>query len=257
MKPANTVKPHKDYRVAPTDSGRILRGMVLMKIVCVVGISLVGLRADLVAEPAPGAPATTLRDEGVDLLSAPLEESWSFFSEGDSETRMADVWQLRDGVLVCKGSPKGGLWLKQDVGDFTLRLEWRWPVAGKEGKGGVLLRAVGPWKLWPKSLEAQLNAGDAGDFWGLGGYSLDGPETRKKTVDHPQFGKLTHLAKTAAREKPAGEWNQYEIVVAGPVVTLKVNGEVVNRAVKCDVTPGRICLTAEGHEIHFRKLRLN
>jgi hypothetical protein len=243
--------------MSPRDPDCIPRGMMVMKIACVAAFSLVCLRAELVAEPAPDAPAAAPRNEGVDLLAAPLEESWSFFSE-DAKTRMADVWQVRDGVLVCKGSPKGGLWLKRDLGDdFTLRLEWRWPAAGKAGKGGVLLRAVKPWKLWPKSLEAQLNAGDAGDFWGLDGYSLDGPEARKKTLDHPEFGKLTHLAKTAALEKPAGEWNQYEIVVAGPVVTLKVNGQVVNRAEKCDVTPGRICLTAEGHEIHFRNLRLN
>jgi hypothetical protein len=57
-------------------------------------------------------------------------------------------------------------------------------------------------------------------------------------------------------ELPAGEWNQYEIVAAGPVVTLKVNGKLVNKTTRSDGHPGRICLTAEGNEIQFRNIRL-
>lgn len=193
--------------------------------------------------------------EAEDLLSTPLEDCWKSFSE-NPDTRLADVWQLSDGVLTCKGTPKGGIYLDRNLTDFTLRLEWRWPGKGEEGKGGVLLRTLAPWKVWPRSLEAQINTGQAGDFWGLGGYSLTGPEERLSKLDHPQFGKLTHLERTATVEKPAGEWNQYEIVANGPVVTLKINGKVVNKATRCDLKPGKICLTAEGHEIQFRNLQL-
>ena len=193
--------------------------------------------------------------EGEDLLGLPLGEAWKSFSEQPG-TQLAEVWQVKDGVLVCKGAPKGGIYLDRELVDFTLQLEWRWPGKGKEGKGGVLLRAVEPWTLWPRSLEAQINAGEAGDFWGLAGFAFAGPADRLKKLEHPQFGKLTHLARTATLEKPAGEWNRYEIVAAGPVVTLKLNGKLVNEATRCAAVPGRICLTAEGHEIHFRNLRL-
>ncbi|MCD6394301.1 MAG: hypothetical protein J7M40_12435 [Planctomycetes bacterium] len=37
-------------------------------------------------------------------------------------------------------------------------------------------------------------------------------------------------------------------------VTLVINGEVVNRAAGCDLESGRICLTSEGNEIHFRNV---
>jgi len=195
----------------------------------------------------------TVLTEGEDLLAGPLDELWKSFSE-DPDSKLTDVWQVKDGVLTCKGSPKGGIYLDRDLTDFTLRLEWRWPA--KEGKGGVLLRTTAPWKVWPKSLEAQINAGNAGDFWGLGGFSLDGPEERLKKLEHPQFGTLTNLERTATLEKPAGEWNHYEIVAAGPMVTLMVNGKEVNKATKCDAHPGRICLTAEGSEIEFRNIRL-
>ena len=57
-------------------------------------------------------------------------------------------------------------------------------------------------------------------------------------------------------EKPAGQWNQYEITADGDTVTLTINGKVVNRATGCDVVPGKILLTAEGDEIHFRNVRV-
>ena len=36
---------------------------------------------------------------------------------------------------------------------------------------------------------------------------------------------------------------------------MTINGELVNEATGCDA-PGKIVLTAEGAEIHFRNLRL-
>lgn len=212
-------------------------------------LSLAPLAALSIALSPFGAAAP----EGEELLAKPLEDSWQFFSE-DPGSKPDEVWKVKDGVLSCTGTPKGGIYLDRDLVDFTLRLEWRWP--GDEGKGGVLIRTTAPWKVWPKSLEAQINAGNAGDFWGLDGFSFDGPDTRLKKMDHPQFGKLTNLVRTATVENPAGQWNTYEIVAAGPVVTLKVNGKVVNKASGCEVRPGKVCLTAEGSPIEFRKIRL-
>ena len=73
-----------------------------------------------------------------------------------------------------------------------LKLEWRWPTDKEPGKGGVLIHITGENKIWPKSLEAQLNAGDAGDFWGLDGYELSGPADRTRSFDNEKFGKLTN-----------------------------------------------------------------
>lgn len=180
---------------------------------------------------------------------------WKSYHEQPG-TVTGQVWKLSaDGVLACRGTPRGYLYTEKDYTDFVLRLEWRWP-AGKPGKGGALVRKTGPDKIWPKSLEAQINAGDAGDFWGLDGYRLSGPAERFKTLAHPQFGQLANLKKTESVERPAGQWNQYEIRVAGDTVTLAVNGRQVNRATGCDSLPGKICLTAEGTEIFFRNVSL-
>lgn len=172
----------------------------------------------------------------------------------DQEAKVQDVWRIQDGVLICTGRPLGYLYTKSDYGDFVLRLEWRWPAGKEPGKGGVLIRMTGEHGIWPRSLEAQLNADNAGDFWGLAGYSLSGPAERMQSSDHKEFGRLTNLKKTKALEKPPGEWNTYEILASRDTATLVINGEEVNRATGCDLNPGRICLTSEGSEIHFRNL---
>ncbi len=197
-----------------------------------------------------GAALFTSQDATTGALTG-----WKFFAETPG-TKPGDVWKLESGgVLRCRGTPKGYLATEKDYTDFTLRLEWRWP-AGKPGNGGVLLRKTGPDKIWPKSLEAQINAGQAGDFWGLDGFRLSGPAEQSKSLTHPQFGQLTNVAKAATMEKPAGQWNRYEIVARGGVVTLSINGREVNQATGCDAVPGKICLTAEGDEYYFRNVEI-
>jgi len=195
----------------------------------------------------------------VDLLTAQDAAGqlagWEFYAEEEG-TKTDAVWTLRDGVLSCRGTPRGYLYTTRDYLNFVLRLEWRRLPDQEPGKAGVLVRMTGAHKIWPKSLEAQLNAGQAGDFWGLDGYALQGPAERSQSVQSAQFGTLTNLRKLVDAEKPPGEWNAYEISAQDATVTLRINGQLVNRATQCDVVPGRICLTSEGDAIEFRRVRL-
>lgn len=180
---------------------------------------------------------------------------WSFYS-ADPNAQMQDVWRVEDGVLICSGSPLGYLYSNEQFDNFVMKLEWRWPPDGEPGKGGVLLRMTGEHKIWPKSLEAQINAGGAGDFWGLDGYELLGPPDRTSSLDHQQFGKLTNVKKAQAVEKPSGQWNTYEIIADGDTVTLIINGTEINKATRCATNKGPILLTSEGTEIHFRNIEV-
>ena len=182
-------------------------------------------------------------------------EAWEYYL-ADPEVELQDVWYIENEVIICKGTPLGYLYTKRDYSDFVLKLEWRWPPGKKAGKGGVLIRMSGEHRIWPQSLEAHLNAGGAGDFWGLLGYQMSGPAERMQTSDHEEFGRLTNLKKTKNLEKPPGEWNTYEIIAEGDTVTLIINGQQVNKATGCDLNPGRICLTSEGDEIHFRNVEI-
>ena len=224
---------------------RLIHPMLLLSVVC-----LVQLRSTPAAEPAA---------RELDLLKPPPTaqegSAWKYYSE-DPKSKLEDVWKSAEGVLVCKGEPLGYIYTRQTYTHFVLRLEWRVPADAKPHKGGVLVRMTGKHRIWPRSLEAQINHPDAGDFWGLDGYRLDGPAERKKTLTHKQFGLLTNLKKAAAAEKPLGQWSRDEITVKGDTVTLVINGRRVNQATGCDVVAGHVCLTAEGNEIQFRNVKL-
>lgn len=190
-------------------------------------------------------------------LSAPMPGQVKLFNDRDmtgwtavlpSGGTMDDTWSVADGIITCKGNPIGYIRTNTDYTNYVLKLEWRFnPVTKQAGNSGVLLRKIGEDKVWPRSIEAQLQSGSAGDFWNIENFPMTAAKDRTN-------GRNTR--KTHANEHPIGEWNEYEIIVDGPDVTLKVNGEVLNQATECLETPGKICLQSEGAEIHFRNIRL-
>lgn len=172
---------------------------------------------------------------------------WTYYLR-DPDAKMEDVWSVADGVLRCKGQPIGYLKTEKQYTSYVLKLEWRWPQDAKPGNSGVLLRIVGPDKVWPKSVEAQLANQHAGDIFTIGGFPLKGDPARSK-------GRYT-AKMSPSNEKPQGQWNQYEIILKGGDLTLKVNGEVQNIASQCEEVPGTIGLQSEGAPIEFRNIRL-
>ncbi len=161
--------------------------------------------------------------------------------------QLADVWSIVDGVLICKGQPAGYLYTKATFTNYVLKVQWRFDPKTGGGNSGVLLRMMGEHKVWPRSIEAQLHAGNAGDFWNIGDFTMTTDAARAK-------GRNTK--KSHANEKPLGEWNDYEIIVDGSWVRLNVNGQTLNEAWGCEEIAGPICFQSEGVEIQFRDIRL-
>jgi hypothetical protein len=206
-----------------------------------------------------------LQDHGNDIwfrnikvrdLAAPLPNEVRLFNGKDlagwtaclpEGGKMADVWSVKDGVLICKGNPVGYIRTEADYTNYVLKLEWRFDPAKGPGNSGVLLRVVGEDKVWPRSVEAQLQSGNAGDFWNIDEFPMKTDTARL----NGRNTKKTHFA-----ELPIGEWNEYEILVDHGSVRLNVNGELLNQAWDVWETPGKIALQSEGAEIHFRNIRL-
>ena len=158
------------------------------------------------------------------------------------------IWTVEEGVLQTMGSPAGYIHTAEDYTNYVLKLEWRFsPTTKKAGNSGVLLRVHGEHKVWPKSVEAQLQSGAAGDFWNIGDFSMTTDAARLR-------GRNTKATGTA--ERAVGEWNEYEIYVVHDRVRLLVNGELLNEAWAVAEIPGKIGLQSEGAEIHFRRIRL-
>lgn len=172
--------------------------------------------------------------------------NWSAHLRAD-DAELADVWSVQDGVLVCKGQPIGYLYTKDTFEDFVLRVVWRFDPEKGAGNSGVLLRMSGEHTVWPRSIEAQLHSGNAGDFWNIGDYPMH--VVRERTNGR-------NTKKTHGNEKPLGEWNEYQIICDDGWVSLRVNGQVLNEAWGCEDIAGPICLQSEGAEIHFREVTL-
>jgi type 1 glutamine amidotransferase len=171
---------------------------------------------------------------------------WTHHLKGSATA--ADVWSVEDGILICKGTPAGYLRTVDDYKNFVLRLSWRFsPVTKQAGNSGVLFRMVGEDKIWPRSIEAQLQSGRAGDFWIIDKF----PMTVEPSRTEGRNTRATHY-----NEKPIGEWNEYVITADGGTITVEVNGEVLNQGIAALEVPGKICLQSEGAEIHFRDIEL-
>ena len=182
----------------------------------------------------------------ISLFDGTSMKGWTHHLEPDG--KMEDTWQIENGILICKGQPNGYIRTEADYTNYVLKLQWRFnPVTKQAGNSGVLLRMIGPDKVWPKSIEAQLHSENAGDFWNI-------DEFQMKT--DPERTKGRNTKKLRMAERPIGEWNEYEIIVDGGDITLNVNGDTLNHAWDVAEVPGKICLQSEGAEIQFRNIRL-
>lgn len=212
------------------------------------------LALSLLPAPARAAAPVALWN-GKDL------SNWSFFLV-DPKAKMDDVWSVRDGMIVCKGEPLGFLMTRDSFTSFRLVVEWRFApgtVVTKERtpNSGVFLRLNGEPKGLPRTYEAQLKSGDAGDVYGFWGMKVTGDPARAKSGRNDAMGEMTGVAKAlAGAENPIGEWNRYEIVLDGTRLDLTINGKKVNSATVADVVPGRVGLQSEGGEVHFRRVEL-
>jgi putative membrane-bound dehydrogenase-like protein len=203
--------------------------------------------ADLVAFLSDNTAAEPQFGDEVVLFGGTDTDAWTFHLN-DPAKRFEDVWSVHDGVLRCTGNPAGYLRTKEEFTNYALSLEWRFDPARGAGNSGVLLRRIGEDKVWPRSIEAQLQAGNAGDFWNIDEFPMRADPRRTN-------GRNTRRAAPSS-EKPLGEWNRYDILVDGPRVELRVNGVLQNTADWCAELGGHICLQSEGAYIEFRDVRL-
>ncbi|MEZ5964317.1 MAG: family 16 glycoside hydrolase [Planctomycetota bacterium] len=161
-------------------------------------------------------------------------------------TPTSAVWSVQDGVLRNRGQPIGYLRTERAFRDFVLVVEWRFP--GRRGNGGVLVRQSGPDKVWPRSIECQLESGNAGDIWNIDEFPMETAAERTE-------GRRTRRI-AASSEHALGEWNRYEIVAHGDALRLTVNGVVQNEAFGCAHVAGPIVLQSEGAPMEFRRVEV-
>jgi hypothetical protein len=184
------------------------------------------------------------------------------------------VFQVEKGVIHISGQEFGYLITKQDYRNYYLRAEFKWgegtfaPRAGQARDSGILYNIQGEQKVWPRSIEFQINEGATGDFWmtdgaaltGKDGTRVTGPDGKASKID--RFGKgpwqnvVGYRDPAGEVEKPHGEWNVLELVNQDGHVTQYVNGKLMNEGTDAFPASGKILFQSEGAEVFFRNLKL-
>ncbi len=183
-------------------------------------------------------------------------DGWQYVL-ADPQVKMEQVWSVRDGILVCQGTPVGALYKGPDVTNFRLVVEYRWPPGQTPGNSGIFSRINGPMKAIPPAIETQLHHGDAGDVLGLQGKKIAPGQPRFFEVKaHPLAGDIAGVKKLVDAEKAPGEWNRVEIVAQGPHYTVRMNGQLVNEVDGVEIVSGPVGVQSEGGIIEFRRIDL-
>ncbi len=207
------------------------------------------------------------------VLTSSKAQSYSLFNgkdltgwhvdvpEMDTNSAAKNPFIIRNGLLVSMGNPQGHLITDSVYSNYQLTVEYRF--AGKPGNCGVLLHASTPralYKMFPKSIEAQMQHNDAGDFWCIV-EDITVPDMEKRRGPKKDWGitegkgrRIINL--TDSSEKPLGEWNTMKIKCIKNTITVWENGDLVNAGYNCTASKGNIALQAEGSEVEFRKVEI-
>lgn len=176
-------------------------------------------------------------------------DGWTIFVK-DSTINPSDYFYVNDGCIETVGVPVGYLRTTKTYSNYELHVEWRYPE--DPVNSGVFLHVNGPEQIWPNHYQAQLKHQNAGDFivQGVGlSARLNGQVFASTNEEKPLIPKIYE-----SNEKPAGEWNSYDITCDRKSIVVRVNGLLQNVATNCSDTKGAIGLQAEGSKIQFRNI---
>lgn len=168
---------------------------------------------------------------------------------------------VREGMLVSLGNPGGHLITDASYSNYRVVVEYRFPKG--PGNCGVLVHASKPralYKMFPQSLEVQMEHGNAGEFWCIL-EDITVPDMERRRGPKEQWGTTEGKARriqnlTDNSEKALGEWNTLVVECLNREIKVWVNGDLVNYGNQCTAERGQIALQSEGSEVEIRKLTL-
>jgi hypothetical protein len=151
------------------------------------------------ALPTPGCPHPDATD-------------WTPLFAPDLSNAIAPpgVWNFADGVLTA--SADECLWTRRTYRDFVLDLEF---MTAEGTNSGVIIYASDTADWIPNSVEIQL-ADDFAEPW-------------RGAAPTWQCGAMFgHQAATESRVLPPGRWNRLTLAAKGPLLTVALNGAIIN-----------------------------
>lgn len=183
-------------------------------------------------ESIPTSPLVTSEFPGTE---------WTFFS-GKKDSKFSETWKFvtdpdtKTSYIACTGQPYGYIRTKKLFRNFDFGLEWRFPK-DENGNSGVLLFTSGDDRIWPTSMQVQLQQPLAGSSF---------PSGSAKSANE--------LRNVPMLSRPVNQWNKCLISAREGTVTIVVNDQKVGAVQGCQPLEGAISLQSEGSEIHFRNI---
>jgi Domain of Unknown Function (DUF1080) len=170
------------------------------------------------------------------------------------------IFSVENGLLHISGKEFGYMCTEKTYSNFHLAVEFKWgekkypPRDADTTKrdNGICYYFSSNAKdtVWPRSIECQIQEGDTGDFWLIGGVTI------KVNGIRSQPDSFARIQKVINGEMPTGEWNRVEVIANRGKITYIVNGKIVNQGEEPDVSNGKILIQSEGAEIYYRKIEL-
>ena len=201
-----------------------------------------------------------LQAQTVELFNGKNLNGWHIdIPDMDKDSNMKSPFIIRNGMLVSLGNPQGHLITDKIYENYRIEVQYRF--AGVPGNCGLILHASTPralYKMFPKSIEAQMMTQNAGDFWCIV-EDIEVPDMEKRRGPKEKWGitegkerRIPNL--TDNSEKPVGEWNTMVVECLKDQIKVWVNGDMVNHGFNCTAQKGQIALQSEGSEVEFRKV---
>lgn len=190
-------------------------------------------------------------------------------------------------AIRVSGKIHGAITTKGIYKNFHVQLRFKWGKniwpgnPGQKRDSGLLYYAFGKHggadNSWMKSHEFQIEEGDLGDYWAVGGTAMDIYAQKRDSADYiydPTAPSIEfsqglpqgrHCIKSANYEKPYGDWNTLDLycyegtavhVVNGHVVMVLHNSRYINNGESTPLTKGRIQLQSEGAEIYYTDVKI-
>ena len=154
---------------------------------------------------------------------------WRFEGKESPPKTLPANWKVEDGVIKLSGGGKPHLASAKAYGDFEMKFEWR-------------------------GLKERYNSG----FFIRSGENVGANQINLAYQHEGAFigGKVDGAKEAPKLQKPAGEWNEWRVLVVGDKVTFWCNGQLAWEATGLKPATGYIGLQAEGAAMEYRNLRI-
>jgi hypothetical protein len=186
------------------------------------------------------------------------KNEWYIWLENSGKNDPKKVFVFESDVLHVSGEEFGYIVTEKKYRNFHFTVEFKWgekkypPRENAKRDAGILylIHFYSGDKIWPRSLEFQIQEGDCGDFWMTDSTTIVYKNaTTKAERGHREI-------KFIDAEKPNGEWNKAEVIVKDDKIIHILNGKIVNEGSNPSIKEGNILLLSEGAELYYKNAEI-